>query len=185
MWFRDHRTIVGAASPSITPSRSASISYSTTPGSGVPRRPGFSVPGGNDGRAWFDVWPPSLFTSTAASASLAPTGTPSGYSSAQGTKASRPCPGTLASVPGQGLEAFVPWAELYPDGVPVGARLALAAVLVNSDGGHTSNQALPSFPPGTENPGRRGTPLPGVVLYEIDADRDGVIDGDAAPTIVR
>lgn len=91
----------------------------------------------------------------------------------------------LASVPGQGLEAFVPWAELYPDGVPVGARLALAAVLVNSDGGHTSNQALPSFPPGTENPGRRGTPLPGVVLYELDADRDGVIDGDAAPTIVR
>jgi alkaline phosphatase len=91
----------------------------------------------------------------------------------------------MARVPGQGMEAFVPWYELYPDGVPVGARVGLAAVLVNSDGGHTSNQALPSFPPGTPNPGREATPLPGVVVYEIDANRDGVVDGDAAPVIVR
>jgi hypothetical protein len=91
----------------------------------------------------------------------------------------------LARVPGQGLEAFVPWAELYPDGVPVGARLGLAAVLVNSDGGHTSNQALPSVPAGSAHPGRNVTPLPGVVVYELDANRDGIVDGDAAPTIVR
>ncbi|MBZ0235163.1 MAG: alkaline phosphatase [Deltaproteobacteria bacterium] len=91
----------------------------------------------------------------------------------------------LVRVPGQGLEAFVPWSELYPEGVPAGARVGLAAVLVNTDGGHTSNQALPSFPPGTENPGREVTPLPGVVLYELDADRDGIVDGDAPPVIVR
>jgi hypothetical protein len=92
----------------------------------------------------------------------------------------------LASVPGQGMEAFIPWHELYVDGiVPVGARVGLAAVLVNSDGGHTSNQALPSFPPGTANPGRAVTPLPGVVVYELDANRDGIVDGDAPPTIVR
>jgi hypothetical protein len=91
----------------------------------------------------------------------------------------------LTRVPGQGMEAFVPWVELYPDGVPIGARVAVAAVLVNSDGGHTSNQALPSFPPGTPNPGRAVTPLPGVVVYEIDANRDGIVDGDAPPTIVR
>jgi hypothetical protein len=91
----------------------------------------------------------------------------------------------MARVPGQGMEAFVPWNELYPDGVPVGAKVGLAAVLVNSDGGHTSNQALPSFPPGTVNPGRDVTPLPGVVLYELDANRDGVVDGDVPPTIVR
>jgi alkaline phosphatase len=92
----------------------------------------------------------------------------------------------LTRVPGQGMEAFVPWVELYPDGVvPVGARVAVAAVLVNSDGGHTSNQALPSFPAGTPNPGRVVTPLPGVVLYEVDANRDGIVDGDVPPTIVR
>lgn len=91
----------------------------------------------------------------------------------------------LTRVAGQGMEAFVPWPELYPDGVPVGARVAVAAVLVNSDGGHTSNQALPSFPAGMPNPGRAVTPLPGVVVYQLDANADGVIDGDVPPTIVR
>ncbi len=91
----------------------------------------------------------------------------------------------LVRMPGQGLEAFVPWVELYPGGVPVGARVALAAVLVNSDGGHTSNQALPSFPAGTANPGRVVTPLPGFVVYELDSNADGVVDGDAPPVIVR
>lgn len=91
----------------------------------------------------------------------------------------------LAPVPGQGLEAFIPWPELYPAGLPPGARVAVAVVLVNSDGGHTSNQALPSFPPGTANPGRAVTPLPGVVLYMLDANGDGAVDGDTPPTVVR
>ena len=41
----------------------------------------------------------------------------------------------LTRVPGQGMEAFVPWVELYPDGVPVGAvpaALLLLAAHVSS-----------------------------------------------------
>jgi alkaline phosphatase len=88
----------------------------------------------------------------------------------------------LAARSGHGLEAFVPWDALYDGGVvPPGARVALAAILVNTDGGYTSNQALPPFPPGTVNPGRTPTALPGVVVYDLDADGDGVVDGDAAP----
>ncbi len=88
----------------------------------------------------------------------------------------------LASVAGQGLEVFVPWAELYPGGVvPAGARLAVAAVLVNDDGGYTSNQALPPFASGRPNPGRAVTALPGVTVYDLDADGDGVVDGDQPP----
>jgi alkaline phosphatase len=83
----------------------------------------------------------------------------------------------------QGMEVFVPWSALYPGGVPVGASVAVAAVLVNSDGGYTSNQALPAFPAGTENPGREVTPLPGVVIYELDSDGDGVVDGDQPPVV--
>jgi alkaline phosphatase len=90
----------------------------------------------------------------------------------------------LAPVPGQGLEVFVPWDELYPGGVPAGARVALAAVLVNDDGGYTSNQALPPFPAAAANPGRAPTALPGVVVYELDADGDGTIDGDAPPIVL-
>ena len=58
----------------------------------------------------------------------------------------------VTPTPGQGLEAFVPCTTLYPDGRPPGAQVAVAAVLVNSDGGYTSNQALPPFPAGTPNP---------------------------------
>jgi hypothetical protein len=89
----------------------------------------------------------------------------------------------LTPVPGQGLEAFIPWARLYPEGMPPGARIGLAAVLVNSDGGHTSNQALPPFPAGTPNPGRVLTPLPGVVLYDLDSNGDGVVDGATSPIV--
>jgi alkaline phosphatase len=91
----------------------------------------------------------------------------------------------LAAAPGQGMEAFVPWATLYPAGRPAGARVAVAAVLVNSDGGFTSNQALPPFGADTANPGRALTALPGVVIYDVDADGDGVIDGDVAPVIIQ
>jgi alkaline phosphatase len=89
----------------------------------------------------------------------------------------------IAPVAGQGMEVFVPWAALYPAGRPAGARVGVAAVLVNSDGGYSSNQALPPFPAGTPNPGRTVTALPGVVLYDVDHDGDGVVDGDQPPVV--
>jgi alkaline phosphatase len=92
--------------------------------------------------------------------------------------------GPLTPVPGQGLEVFVPWHELYPDGVPAGARVALAAILVNDDGGYTSNQALPPFAAAAANPGRVPTPLPGIVVYELDSDGDGAVDGDSPPVVL-
>jgi alkaline phosphatase len=96
----------------------------------------------------------------------------------------RPRDEPFAPLPGQGLEAFVPMAQLYPAGLPVGAKVGVAVVLVNDDGGHTSNQALPPFPAGTANPGRTLTPLPGIAVYELDHDRDGVVDGATPPTIL-
>jgi alkaline phosphatase len=88
----------------------------------------------------------------------------------------------LAPVPGQGVEVFIPWSELYPDGIPADPRVALAAVMVNDDGGYTSNQALPSFAGAIANPGRATIALPGVVVYRLDGDGDGVIDGDLPPS---
>jgi alkaline phosphatase len=89
----------------------------------------------------------------------------------------------------QGWEVHVPWNELYPTlagGVPAGATLAIAVVLVNDDGGYTSNQALPPFPDSmVQNPGRAETPLPGVVVFAVDEDLDGVADGDAPPAVVE
>lgn len=87
-------------------------------------------------------------------------------------------------VPGQGLEAFVPWSVLYPNGVPVGARLRLAAVLVDSTGGFTSNQFLPPARAGAANPGTAPIALPGVVEYVVDGDGDGIVDGDRPPTVL-
>lgn len=92
----------------------------------------------------------------------------------------------MAPQPGQGLEAFIPWVQLYPFGiVPAGARLRLAAMLVDTAGSFTSNQFLPPLPPGSGNPGVTLTPLPGVVEYVIDRDRDGVVDGDQPPVVIR
>ena len=89
------------------------------------------------------------------------------------------------SVPGQGLEAFIPWSILYPGGpVPVGARLRLAAMMVNSTGEFTSNQFLPPLPAGAANPGTAAIALPGVVEYVVDGNSDGVVDGDRAPTVL-
>ena len=90
-----------------------------------------------------------------------------------------------ATVPGQGLEAFVPWSMLYPGGaVPFGGRIRLAAMLVDSTGAFTSNQFLPPLPAGAEAPGSRLTPLPGVVEYFLDSNLDGQVDGDFPPTIL-
>jgi alkaline phosphatase len=92
----------------------------------------------------------------------------------------------VAAVAGEGWEARVAWTDLYPDlagAVPPGATLGIAAILVNTDGGYTSNQALPAFPAGTENPGRTTTALPGVVRFVVDTDLDGIADGALPPTI--
>jgi hypothetical protein len=92
----------------------------------------------------------------------------------------------VAAVAGEGWEARVAWGDLYPGlggGVPAGATLGITAILVNSDGGYTSNQALPAFAPGTENPGRATTALPGVVRFVVDTDLDGVADAALPPTI--
>ncbi len=92
----------------------------------------------------------------------------------------------MASVPGQGLEAFVPWTMLYPGGVvPIGARVRLAALLVSTTGEFTSNQFLPPLAVAAGNPGVTSTALPGVVEYVVDRDRDGVVDGDQPPTVLR
>jgi alkaline phosphatase len=89
--------------------------------------------------------------------------------------------------PGNGLELYLPWAKLYKElagKVPPGATVAISAVLVNDDGGYVSNQALPSFPPDSENPGRVLTPLPGLATFVVDADANGVGDGTSTPVLV-
>jgi hypothetical protein len=96
--------------------------------------------------------------------------------------------GRAARVPtaGEGFEVFVPWTSIYPElagGVPPGSELGISVVLVSTDGGFTSNQALPPFPAGTASPGRSLTPLPGVVRFRVDDDGDGVADGDRAPVL--
>ena len=75
----------------------------------------------------------------------------------------------IAPVANRGWEVHIPWERLYPNGRPATAQLAIAAVLVNDDGGYTSNQALPPFPPNTVNPGRTPTALPGFVAVTIDS----------------
>lgn len=90
-----------------------------------------------------------------------------------------------AAVPGQGMEAFIPWSMLYPGGaVPLGARLRLAAMMVNSTGEVTSNQFLPPLAPGSANPGSSRQPLPGVVEYILDSNLDGQVDGDIPPFVL-
>jgi alkaline phosphatase len=70
----------------------------------------------------------------------------------------------------RGFEAHIPWEQLYPAGKPATPRLAISVVLVNDDGGYTSNQALPSFPAGTANPARVPTALPGIVVIDVAAN---------------
>jgi alkaline phosphatase len=74
------------------------------------------------------------------------------------------------SIPGQGWEVFLPWKQLYgTDLPPAGAKIAVVAVLVDSTGATSSNQALPSWPIGTADPGANAVPLPGVVVYDVDS----------------
>jgi alkaline phosphatase len=86
-----------------------------------------------------------------------------------------------------GFEVVVPWSSLYPDragSIPPGAVVGVAAVLVNDDGGYTSNQALPPFPAGAANPGRAPVALPGVVEIAIDPDGDGQPAVTTAPRVL-
>lgn len=100
-----------------------------------------------------------------------------------GTKTLAGAPPT-APVAQRGWEAHVPWSTLYPSGLPAGATLAVAAILVNDDGGFTSNQALPPFPAGTANPGRTLTPLPGIVVFTVDSNGDGAVDPITASSVM-
>lgn len=98
----------------------------------------------------------------------------------------RPREAPATPVPGQGLEAFVPWHAIYPGGiVPVGARVRLAAVMTSATGEFASNQLLPPLPPGAETPGTEPVPLPGVVEYVLDGNGDGQVDGDQPPIVLR
>lgn len=91
----------------------------------------------------------------------------------------------VSPVPGQGLEAFIPWHALYPGGVvPIGARLRLAAMLVGANGDLTSTQFLPPHSALTGDPGMMPIDLPGVIEYLLDADSDGQVDGDEAPVVL-
>ncbi len=92
--------------------------------------------------------------------------------------------GPQAPVPGFGFEVHVPLAELYPDGLQPGASVTMAALLVNSTGDFTSNQALPPFLSGRGNPGDALTAVPGLVHFTLDTDGDGVADGDDPPTLL-
>ena len=91
---------------------------------------------------------------------------------AEGARAGR---GGGTAEPGRGLELRIEWDTLFPDGIPSGARIALAALLVNDDGRYLSNQVLPPLAAGSENPGTDTLPLPGVVEWAVD--------GDAAPRV--
>jgi len=83
----------------------------------------------------------------------------------------------------QGFETLIPWSVLYELGLPAGATLAISVLLVNDDGGYASNQALPSFPMGTANPGRTSFALPGVAIVPVDADNDGAVDSSLSPFV--
>ncbi len=68
-------------------------------------------------------------------------------------------------ISGLGLEVAIPWTSL--DGAtPESASVAIAAVLVNDDGGYTSNQALPSFAD-SNGAGRDPVALPGLVVITV------------------
>jgi len=75
----------------------------------------------------------------------------------------------VTPIAGRGFEAHIPWSRLYPAGKPAAPRLAISVVLVNDDGGYTSNQTLPPFPAGTANPARMATALPGIVIVDAGA----------------
>jgi alkaline phosphatase len=68
-----------------------------------------------------------------------------------------------------GWEVWLPWAELYPSGLPPeGLSLGVVAVLVNEDGTYVSNQALPPLETGSGS-GEGVILLPAAVRLDVDA----------------
>ncbi|MFZ5478969.1 MAG: alkaline phosphatase, partial [Myxococcota bacterium] len=68
-----------------------------------------------------------------------------------------------------GMEAWVPWASLAPDGLPAeGTTIAVFVVMTDTTGDLVSNQALPPFADAAA-PARDAIPVASVVLLEVDA----------------
>lgn len=79
-----------------------------------------------------------------------------------------------------GMEAVLPWESVFPDGLPAdGTAIALAAVLVNTDGTWISNQVLPPLAE-DQAPEDGALELSAVVALEVGAD--GVLV--TSPTVV-
>jgi hypothetical protein len=98
-------------------------------------------------------------------------------------EALRPDGAARVVVPGQGLESYLRWRDLFVGGVfPRGARIAVFVTLANDDGTAVSNQCLPALPPGAPDP-VIGNPrlVPGVYVLNLDTDLDGA--PDAEPTV--
>ena len=88
----------------------------------------------------------------------------------------------VAPTPGQGLETYLRWSDLYgPAGFRRGARVAIFVTLSNTDGTYLSNQTLPPMPAGAPEPGAAPATIPGVVVLNLDTDLDGI--PDAVPSI--
>lgn len=67
-----------------------------------------------------------------------------------------------------GFEALVPWASVFPAGIPAaGTTLAVSVILVNSAGDYASNQALPPLSAADE-PGAGTMSLVQVVTLTVD-----------------
>ncbi len=74
-----------------------------------------------------------------------------------------------------GLEALLPWSSVWPDGLPhEGQTIGVLALIVGSDGGFASNQALPPLQTGDE-PGLSSVKVTAVLQLMVDSD--GVIVG--------
>ena len=85
----------------------------------------------------------------------------------------------------EGMEAFIPWQALYPDlngGVPAGATIAVVAVLVGGDGKLVSNQLLPPIQSDRTSSDTL-TVIRNIAVFEVDANRDWVGDGDVVPRV--
>ncbi len=96
-------------------------------------------------------------------------------------------PEELPIVPGEGYEAHIPWAAIWPDTpgqVPPGTTIAVSAILTDLEGVWLTNQALPPFPNGTPAPGTTPAAIPALVVFPVDEDGDGIASGTASPYVL-